>query len=365
MFELRHTFLQADQRDRWRALANRFAGMGATRLRCDSPRWPEVEPEPGSYKWDTLDQLVDAVTTAGLTLYYNPVDIPAHALGYYDDDGNWRDHPWEGYRTYFPSGSAQLLPTCWNPGTGVFAPAYLTSISSECANPPRVNKASAFRFGAALGARYGSRIARYGVPLNESDSAIFFPLFILTGTKYNGDWGPVTKMTYDDVCAPFAKGVRSTFPGAVIEGCESATYGYLATMLAHEKELGDHTFDAISTHGYAGELGPNSHFPDDAVKRITMKEGGLLQYLIDSGAWNNRPWGIGEVAPEAGDDPYSILDYVPVMRHLGASWITLMMGDAFFKPGTFANGIYEPNDLYDQVGRAMNRQTIKHQAVAH
>src|SRR5206468_5864190 len=117
-----------------------------------------------------------------------------------------------------------------------------------------------------------------------------------------------------DVVRPFSLGIRDVDPSAFIEATESQTYGALATTLRIEKESGDHVIDGVTTHGYADNW---LHFPDDAIARITTKNGGLLQYLIDSGAWDGRPWGIGEVAPNAGDDPMSVLDYLAVMRHLG------------------------------------------------
>jgi hypothetical protein len=357
-FELRHSFLEADERARFSALAQRLTGMGVQRIRLNA-RWPEIEPQPGVYHWTDLDAAIDAILSAGMQVYCNLVDVPAHALGHCDSDGNWTPHPWEGYRSYFPSGSTQIKPTCW--AGDVFNPTYDPNVSAECANPPRVMPASVRRIAAALKQHCAEKVKRFGVG-NEMDERLFFPLWVLVSTKYSGDWQPVSRMIYEDVVRPFSLGIRDVDPSAFIEATESQTYGALATTLRIEKESGDHVIDGITTHGYADNW---LHFPDDAIARITTKNGGLLQYLIDSGAWEGRPWGIGEVAPNAGDDPMSVLEYLAVMRHLGAQWVTLMMGEKLFMPGTYGNGTYEPNDLYRALAAQASRFAGRHRAANH
>lgn len=359
-FELRHTFLEADERDRFRPLASRLAGMGVQRIRLNV-RWPTIEPQPGVYDWTDLDAAIDAILETGMQVYVNVIDAPAHALGYCDESGVWTPHPWEGYRAYFPAGAGQVLPTCWNAKVGIVSPTYDTSISAECANPPRVMPASMRGFAVALKTHCGSRVSRFGYG-NEMDSEIFFPLWVLVRTKFGGNWEPVTRMIYNDVTRPFSQGIKDADPNAFIEANESATSGMLATTLKIEKEMGDHLIDGITTHGYPDEVSPG--FPDGAIAHVTRRDGGLLQYLIDSGAWDGRQWGIGEIGTSDADDPMSVLDYLPVMRHLGAAWVTLMMTWRLFTPESYRKGTYEPNDVYRGIEAQMSRfAAAKHRAV--
>jgi hypothetical protein len=366
-FELRTTFPEAPDRDRFRPLAFRIAGMGVRRIRL-LVRWPSVEPEPEVYKWDDFDAAIEAIREAGMGVYADVVDAPAHALGYLNDDGTWTPHPWGGYRYWLPPDAGQVLPTCWKPEDpathrgGPFDPIYDTSISPECANPPRVMPACTRRFASAL-VRHcmerGITDVHFGYG-NEMDSENFFPLWVLVRTKYNGEWAAVTRMIYNDVTRPFAQGVKDVDPDAFVEANESATYGMLIETLRSEKEAGDHLIDGIATHGYpdADFLG----FPAGAIDRITRTNGGLLKYLSDSGLQNGRPWGIGEVGLNPDDDVMSILDYLPVMCHLGAQWVTLMEAERFFVPGTYANGTYEPGDVYRGIAAQMSRFTARHRA---
>lgn len=356
-FELRFTFLESDQIDRMPLLARRLIEMsngGGIRF---GPRWPELEPKPGEFNLATVDAGVGAINDAGGHVYLDLIDTPAHALCYVDADGKW-SHQWEGYRTWFPKDAGQIIPTCWKRANGVFSPEYDPTISAECASPPRENPDAVRSVAAALAKHCGTSVRSWGKG-NECDDARFYPLFASTWMKNDGDWSAATNLTYVDSWRPFSGGLRSVLPDAIVEGTESQTYGTLAYTLWTEKQNRDRTFDVITTHGYAGA---GKSFPDDAIARITTKDGGLFQYLSDYGVRDDRPLGIGEVAREDGDDPYSVLEYIAVMRSLGFSFVTLMRLEDFFKPGTFADGKYEPNDLYEQVRKLMQRITSRHRA---
>ena len=50
----------------WRDDAARMKALGIERVRIGEFAWSRIEPEPGVYRWDWLDEAVDVLGSAGL-----------------------------------------------------------------------------------------------------------------------------------------------------------------------------------------------------------------------------------------------------------------------------------------------------------
>jgi len=324
---IHHCFLDPDARPHFAKYAERLADMGTSGIRL-SVYWPEVEPESGRFAWDVPDDAIDAITSQGMSVYLNLVDIPAHAAG-----------GWEGYRTWFPRTAKNVWPRCWDP-SGNYDP----SISAECAAPPHIDGDALRRTAAELAKHYGSRVRYWGMG-NEPDLPVFFPPAI------SADWGASARRAAFEQSKPFAEGIRSVIPDATLMGPETSTAGSLNAMLRAEREANAPWYDIISFHLYA----QGGHFPEDALARIDGA-GEYLAYLRDGDVRAGRPLAIGETGVEHGEDPVLVLKFLRELRARDVfDIVTLLMPRAFFREGTFEAGTFEPNQLFRDVERLITR----------
>ncbi len=54
----------------WREDAKRMADLGLTRVRIGEFAWAQIEPEPGSFQWDWLDDAIEILADAGLQIIF-------------------------------------------------------------------------------------------------------------------------------------------------------------------------------------------------------------------------------------------------------------------------------------------------------
>jgi hypothetical protein len=269
------------------AFAQRCADLGASGVRYTGHVYT-VNPAPGQLNWSVWDESIDMLRKHGLDVYLDPTWFPAHWSG--------------GQPAYmrFELGCARFVP-----GTTSGALEYAADRDYCTTNIPHLDTAVVESFAAAAAEHFRGRVKWYGIG-NEPDIELFWPPTHLNGLLQ--DWRPSATRAALEMSQPWAKGVRSVIPDAILVGPECATVGFLHTMLEVEQASGERWYDVVSFHDYAFD----GTFPQDAIRRLDNEFVPALADVLDG-----RPMRIGEVGMEHGEPPSCMPPYLNYVHGRG------------------------------------------------
>ena len=311
-------------------------GVGLVRY---MPQWPLVEPQRGEYKWDAVDQSIDAITAAGLQVCLNPYFFPAWVtegkavMTEYTCDCSHPNFPFTGMIHAPVTGPDGLCtdPNCRKPNP-LPAPAY-------CWDPITIDDSGVYEFGRALAQRYGSRVTWWSA-WNEPGIRVYW---ITPKDEYGH---PTFQRFANQVVIPWTKGVREVLPDAKFIGLQADSSGLCGDLLEIERdEAKMHLFDVIGIHPY-----PDGRDPDPTIAAINRTKDDFLP-IIEPYRDGREVWvtEVGSVEPAKFMRGVQQLGINSVNFHDVTQWFASgSISPVTSLPTDAAKG-YQPGDRYREM----------------